>query len=135
MKKSNSAEPVVILLLERNFARRNFESISKRASRAPLTLSSTRKGIDALRLREKTDLYHFRCDGPRWRDRRWFMTKGGRWRPGADAGSGRVTLPAAFAGVFLLLGRAAAAAVLRTLQMTMPKFANEIHRSILILKQ
>lgn len=75
-----------------------------------------RYGMNALRLHEETDLYHFRCDGPRWRDRRWFMTKGGCRRSGADTGSGRVTLPAAFAGVFLLRGRAAAAAaVLRTL--------------------
>lgn len=65
---------------------------------------------------EKTDLYHFWCDGSRWRNRRWFTAKGGRRRPRADGGRRRRmtldSLPPGFGIPFLLDG----AAVLRALQ-------------------
>jgi len=75
---------------------------------------------------EETDLYHFRCDGSRGRDRRWFTAKGGRRRSRTDAGRRRRMtldgLPSYFGVPFLLNG----AAVLWTLQQ---QFRDSLSRS------
>lgn len=72
--------------------------------------------IEKMYMYKKTDLYHFRRDGSRGRNRRWFMAKGGRRRSRTDAGRRQCmtldSLPSGFGVSFLLDG----AAVLWTLQ-------------------